>query len=525
MTDASSHGWIVWSILLGFTLLRGMLQALAVIYPSYKTFKAIESRSLRAAQGMLVYWCIQGAVNALKEFLDPVLGTFSSFFVWKLFILGLKLAPLAAGPDRLYDLLVKPVFEATEPGVDAVVEEAHKLKSIAKDAVPAVKSGDAEQIKAKGAEILGTVKEDAVALASNVKESLVEKQQEVKLAFDKEGIMGVLDMIVAKFEVVRDVVVNVLGGQWEQHGPMIKKQSAQLTDKSIKLYQTHGPVIKQKAVDTYTTQIAPRIQPAVQFASTQTAKVNQLWIEKGGPVRSFTNEKVLPFYRTQFMPFVNNKALPLWQNKIDPFLRHALLPAVYETIVSIKDRLVDLIISPTDDVKTQRAHSKKLRKEKSEARASASWKRRGDKLKKKWDSRFDAFENEDEQKSVKKDSPALAEGKAELKNRKTHEVVDSTLDASAEVFHPINESTESAPSTKQQWAISKAAGIPHEAGQPHIENFAPALAADTKLTPEVSHKVEELGINTDANKLGADLGEKNEAFANEPKSGNRTEVL
>jgi hypothetical protein len=52
---------------LSLTLTKGAFQALAVIYPSYKTWKALESRSLKASQSMLLYWCITAFVSALKE--------------------------------------------------------------------------------------------------------------------------------------------------------------------------------------------------------------------------------------------------------------------------------------------------------------------------------------------------------------------------------------------------------------------------------------------------------------------------
>ena len=51
---------------------------------------------------MLLYWCMTAFVNAGKEIVDQILGTYSNIFIWKFTVLALRAAPLVIGPERMY---------------------------------------------------------------------------------------------------------------------------------------------------------------------------------------------------------------------------------------------------------------------------------------------------------------------------------------------------------------------------------------------------------------------------------------
>jgi hypothetical protein len=57
---------------------------------------------------MLLYWCMTAFVNAAKEIVDQILGTYSNIFIWKFTVLALKAAPLIIGPERMYVYIYTP---------------------------------------------------------------------------------------------------------------------------------------------------------------------------------------------------------------------------------------------------------------------------------------------------------------------------------------------------------------------------------------------------------------------------------
>jgi hypothetical protein len=331
-----------------------------VLYPGFKSYKALESRNLHDAQAMLLYWCVTAFINSGKEMVDQVMGTYSNFVLWKLTVLALKAAPLIIGPDRLYNLIVQPLYASNEEAVDAVVVEAHKIRSIAEDAVPSAKSGDLAAVKEKGAEIAQIIREDThdivAASVTSIRDSALElsgslqaRSAELGIAINKRGVIGVLDTVVARFEALRDVLAQVLGDQWAQHGPFIKVKTRIAANKAVQLYDTHVPVLKQKASEVYNTKVLPRVQPHLTkvsekynqsvrpFVLAKVERVQGLWTQHGGPVRSA----------------YTNQALPLYNEKIRPFVLHFLIPAVLEMFIELKNRIADLSSPPTEAVRTQ----------------------------------------------------------------------------------------------------------------------------------------------------------------------------
>lgn len=350
---------------LSLVLTKGAFQALAVIYPSYKTYKALESRSLKASQAMLLYWCTTAFVNAAKEFADQLLGSYANFAVWKLCVLALKAAPLLIGPDRMYNTLVKPIFEAQEGHVDAVVEEVNKVTDLAKEAVPAIKEGDVDAAKEVAGEIVEQIKSSE--LVQSVQEKALEltktleaKSAEYGFAWNRAGLLGVLEQTIAQFEVARDCLTRLAEDQWEQHGPFVLRQTETIRVKATE----YAPIAKQKAVAIWDRQVAPRVQPIVAAGQQKYSLVKSmvlarkdqtvaLWQQHGGPVRRVYSGQVRPFLRHQVQPFVTQRVIP--------FLVDVVLPQMYETLLAMKNQLQDIIRPPTEEIKAGRAHHKRRR--------------------------------------------------------------------------------------------------------------------------------------------------------------------
>jgi len=458
------HGFIWSTLLLAFTLTKAALAATLVIYPSYKSYKALESRSLQAAQGMLLYWCMTAFVNSGKEMADQILGTYSNVYLWKLTVLVLKATPLIIGPERMYTHIIKPLFDANADQVDAVVDEAHKIKSMAKDAVPAVKERDMAAVKSKAGAIAAEVKdatgelvESAMASLSETTAALQEKTEALGVTLNKEGAMAVLTQLMTGVETARDAGVDVAAGQWKTHGPFISKQAGIARAKGTELYTTHAPVVQQKAIAVWQEQVLPRVQPAITAVNdkyqqsvkpvivAQTEKAQSLWQAHGGPVRTFWTTKAQPFYT----------------NQLKPFVLHSFLPAVWETIIALKDRIVDTISPPSAELQSQRAAHKLRRREANEKRAQ--WKRRGDKVKDKWAGEWKEVEAEGSNAASSAQDAFNSAANATLTNRKTKATTDSSL----ERHHTV---------TADESELNPAA--------PTFEPSAP-LATESLLTKEV----------------------------------------
>jgi hypothetical protein len=504
-----------------------------VCVQSYKSYKALESRSLSAAQGMLLYWCMTAFVNAAKEIVDQILGTYSNIFIWKFTVLTLKAAPLIIGPERMYSYIIKPLFDAHEEQVDAVVDKAHAIKSLAQEAVPAVKEGDVEGVQAKAGEMAAELKETGTEIidtltekANEVAAVLEEKAETIGIAWDRKGAMGLLEQAMSGVEQLRDWVVDFSLAQWEQHGPFITEKTKVARTKGVALYNQHAPVVKQKAM----TKIQPAINAVNEKINTkirpvlheQSDKAQALWLKHGGPVRKFYNGTLLPLWVNTLRPF--------WGEQAKPFLLHSFLPALYETLVALKDRAVDLLSPPSEEVKTRRAEGKRRRREAVEARAT--WKRRGDKAARKWShswKELDADATMGGNDAAGSSGAHQQQPAATLTNRATKETRDSsleqsgspskpidaahsTLDAAAPAFEP------SAPVQEQEqpaggvWAVSKPAGIAHEAGLPLKSSSTDSTIHDKLASGEKFH----LGVKDNNNDA---------AYASEPRSGNIAEPI
>jgi len=356
---------------LAFSMLKGTLQSMVLLYPSYKTYKALESRRLRAAQGMLVYWCIFGVVTSMKEFADEIMGKWSNFFVWKISVTVLRLVPLIMGPDRLYHILVAPFFAAHEAEVDTVVEKAREVRTKAKEAVPAMKEEGvvagashaahkvADLLQEDGEQLVHTI----VERTEEVKHAIEDKTAKIGLTWDERGIGGLFAAFIREFEVARDASVEYLSRQWIKHGPVIKKNGSKWANNAKQAYMSKAPIVKERVRGA----IVPRVQPLVQkvdgsvrpFVRRQSERVQQLWVRHGGPVRNLWL----------------NRIEPMWSTRIEPWIMHSFLPAVRETIVVVWHMIMDKLNPPPEHVRVRRAENRKRRREEHEAKAQ--WKRRG----------------------------------------------------------------------------------------------------------------------------------------------------
>lgn len=124
------------------------------------------------------------------------------------------------GPDRLFNVFVKPLFEATREQMDSLGEEMSRMQDMAKEALPAVKQGDVAQVVSKTGAIAETVVADSAVLAASVAGQLGEGVMKIERYWWKHGLLGALERAVEKIEETRERAQAVLIQRWQARGPV-----------------------------------------------------------------------------------------------------------------------------------------------------------------------------------------------------------------------------------------------------------------------------------------------------------------
>merc|ERR1711935_829559 len=114
------------------------------LYPSYRSFKAIHSKS--QDDNLLMYWIIYGLSIVLEFFFGFILTMIPLYFEMKiLFVVWLQL-PQTQGAKYLYLKFIEPVLTTNESAIDhmldnptaQITEMSHKIqKQFSHSAEPA----------------------------------------------------------------------------------------------------------------------------------------------------------------------------------------------------------------------------------------------------------------------------------------------------------------------------------------------------------------------------------------------------
>eukprot|EP00850_Spirogloea_muscicola_P018386 SM000168S02585 [mRNA] locus=s168:22381:23870:- [translate_table: standard] len=109
----------------GGFLVRPVVILASFAYPSYASFKAVESKSVDAAVNWLLYWIVF-ALFSVVEYFSSWLLNWDFYNVLKLaFILWLQL-PQTKGATVLYTRLVQPQLKQHEDQIDSVLVEGRR---------------------------------------------------------------------------------------------------------------------------------------------------------------------------------------------------------------------------------------------------------------------------------------------------------------------------------------------------------------------------------------------------------------
>ena len=107
---------------------------LGFVYPSFKSFQAIESGVKQDDTQWLVYWVIFALFSVAENFADVLLYWIPFYYAFKLAFLLWAMLPQTKGAKFLYDSFLKDFLKKHESKVDAALDNAKKSAgSIASD--------------------------------------------------------------------------------------------------------------------------------------------------------------------------------------------------------------------------------------------------------------------------------------------------------------------------------------------------------------------------------------------------------
>mmetsp|Transcript_27763 Transcript_27763/g.35905 ORF Transcript_27763/g.35905 Transcript_27763/m.35905 type:complete len:183 (+) Transcript_27763:245-793(+) len=131
---------LVVCILLFFRIGAGLICNLAgFIYPTYRSFKAIESTSSSDDTQWLVYWVFYAAFSIIDTFIDFLLQWIPFYYFFKLGFLIWSFHPSTQGASWIYGTLLKKFIATAEDKIDEAFKAKQKTtKTKAEDIPPPI---------------------------------------------------------------------------------------------------------------------------------------------------------------------------------------------------------------------------------------------------------------------------------------------------------------------------------------------------------------------------------------------------
>eukprot|EP01026_Neomeris_dumetosa_P057533 TRINITY_DN529_c0_g1_i3.p3 TRINITY_DN529_c0_g1~~TRINITY_DN529_c0_g1_i3.p3 ORF type:complete len:210 (+),score=22.70 TRINITY_DN529_c0_g1_i3:102-731(+) len=103
-------------------VMMGACALTGVVYPTYASFKAMESKQTKDDTQWLTYWTMYGSVSLGEHYTDNILGWFPWYYHAKFaFFLWLQL-PTTRGAELLYTRFYRPYLLKYQEKIDLVLQ-------------------------------------------------------------------------------------------------------------------------------------------------------------------------------------------------------------------------------------------------------------------------------------------------------------------------------------------------------------------------------------------------------------------
>eukprot|EP01023_Acetabularia_acetabulum_P068486 TRINITY_DN9722_c0_g1_i1.p1 TRINITY_DN9722_c0_g1~~TRINITY_DN9722_c0_g1_i1.p1 ORF type:complete len:240 (-),score=36.27 TRINITY_DN9722_c0_g1_i1:1690-2304(-) len=93
-----------------------------VVYPTYASFKAMESKKMEDDVQWLNYWTLYGSVSLAEHYTDDILGWFPWYYHAKFAMFLWLQLPQTRGAEYLYTKFYRPIFLKYQEKIDLVLE-------------------------------------------------------------------------------------------------------------------------------------------------------------------------------------------------------------------------------------------------------------------------------------------------------------------------------------------------------------------------------------------------------------------
>ena len=93
-------------------------QVIAVLYPAFMSFMALESDTESMNKQWLTYWVVYGAFCIVDQFAGIILGLIPFYYFLKLAFLLWCMHPATHGATIVYDTYINPFYKEYEGQID-----------------------------------------------------------------------------------------------------------------------------------------------------------------------------------------------------------------------------------------------------------------------------------------------------------------------------------------------------------------------------------------------------------------------
>ena len=121
-------GAAILGLVLLFGVGAGVLTAMiGFVYPTFKSFEAIESKQKGDDVQWLVFWIVFAFFSVIENFIDFLLYWIPFYYAGKLAFLLWAMLPQTKGAKFLYDSVLKDFLKKNESRIDAAMADAKKV--------------------------------------------------------------------------------------------------------------------------------------------------------------------------------------------------------------------------------------------------------------------------------------------------------------------------------------------------------------------------------------------------------------
>ncbi|CAG9331917.1 unnamed protein product [Blepharisma stoltei] len=123
--------------------------AIAILYPAYMSFKAIESAETDDDKQWLTYWVVFALFKVIDDWSEILFSWLPFYYPIKLAFLVFLFAPQTRGALKIYETAIRPILQKhmkdIDEGIDRAVDIGAKVAAVAKE--EAIKQGTNMVIK------------------------------------------------------------------------------------------------------------------------------------------------------------------------------------------------------------------------------------------------------------------------------------------------------------------------------------------------------------------------------------------